>query len=840
MKKLILKMIVFAAVFVASLILISKLLNAGHDNMTWDTLPASLPLVTMEKEGILYNTLHGYTTPMDVTLQRETVTVLDTGRSTNICVETFESGVTGIGYEVRTLDGTRLIEDSAVTEYETKSGKIRCTVTLKDLLEANKEYSLIFKLTLEDGRVARYYTRAIWAEKLYTLEKIDFVTNFHDCTFDGERLEEITRYLEPNSKLESNKSFHKVNIHSSLKQVAYGTLGVQEIGDPRVTLTQIDSSTATFLIDSVVTDPEDEQSANYRVQEYFRIRYGTDRTYLLDYERTMTQIPRNEVLYANDKFLLGIADEAVDMRETEDGNVLVFETCNKLYGYNVKDNKLIEVFGFYDDGSLDERTNYDHHGIKILEITPEGDITFAVYGYMNRGRHEGECGVQVSTYSSKHNTVEEMVYIPSDKPYSAIAAEVENLLYKNEEGKLYLQFEGTVVCVDLEERTSKVLIQTVRDGMLHVSADHETLVWTEKEDYYHSRELKIMNLSTGLDHTVFSTPQDSLLPLGFMGEDIIYGVAHNDDIRKESSGHIFFPMYKVVICDPHGVTLKEYQQDNIYVTGIEIAANQITLTCLKKQDNGKYVDAMQDHITGNEETVPGKNTVVSADIERYERYVQIKVKKEIDAKNIMLLNPKEVVYEGGRSLELAENRLAKRFYAFGHYGIEAVCSSAANALQTASEQNGFVVDTAGNEIWRKEIRSTKNQIMAFKETKAEADQTSLSVCLDLIFTFKGQVVDSVGLLEEGQSALEILENNLDASHVLDLKGCSLASVLYYVDHELPILALLEDGSAVLITGYNEQNTVILNPAAGTLAKKGMNDSTEWFELSGNNFITYIP
>jgi len=64
-------------------------------------------------------------------------------------------------------------------------------------------------------------------------------------------------------------------------------------------------------------------------------------------------------------------------------------------------------------------------------------------------------------------------------------------------------------------------------------------------------------------------------------------------------------------------------------------------------------------------------------------------------------------------------------------------------------------------------------------------------------------------------------------------------VLYYVNKDIPVLAMMEDGSAVLIIGFNEKNTVVMNPETGTVYKVGMNDSTEWFEKSGNRFITYV-
>ena len=98
--------------------------------------------------------------------------------------------------------------------------------------------------------------------------------------------------------------------------------------------------------------------------------------------------------------------------------------------------------------------------------------------------------------------------------------------------------------------------------------------------------------------------------------------------------------------------------------------------------------------------------------------------------------------------------------------------------------------------------------------------------------------DSQHLLDQGMEVLDILQQGLEDRRILDLRGCSLDVVLYYPDREIPVLAVQNDGSAVLITGFNEQNVVIMNPVTGTLSKMGMNDAREWFEENGNRFIAY--
>lgn len=118
-------------------------------------------------------------------------------------------------------------------------------------------------------------------------------------------------------------------------------------------------------------------------------------------------------------------------------------------------------------------------------------------------------------------------------------------------------------------------------------------------------------------------------------------------------------------------------------------------------------------------------------------------------------------------------------------------------------------------------------------------RSSLAVCLDTILKYEGLSRSTERLLSRGSSVFSIMGSDLQDCAVLDLSGCSLDAVLYYVNLDLPVLALLDDGNAVLIVGFNELNIVVMDPVTGTLYKKGMNDSTEWLKENGNQFVTYV-
>lgn len=839
MKKTIIRIAVCVVVFLASALIIGSIMNQGHNNMTMEMAPATLPMITMESGGVACNELHGNTVEMDVAYQKDCITLLGEGRQANFTVDTFGREITGISTEVRSIDGSRLIENSEVTGWKANGKSFSVSLTLKDLIDTNTQYSLTLILELEGEQKVYYYTTILWNDDVHISEILEFATDFHGKLYDKEMAKELTKYLEPNSKLTDNGTFHKVNIHSSFQQITWGSLEPVQEDAASIRLTQISGNVASLLMDFVVSTGEGKNKIYYNVEEYYRVRYTSERMYLLDYERTMTQIPDTTRMYANDKILLGITDENVDMMESADGNTVVFSDMGQLLNYNAATNGLTVIFSFYGKDNADRRTLYDNHGIKILDVDEGGNVKFAVYGYMNRGRHEGETGIQIISYDNSLNTIEEEVYIPYSKSYAVLKDEMEQLLYRNRQQHVYFFLENGVYDVDLENRSAEQLVSIRQDDSLQVSENHEIIVWQEGDDINHSNQLNVRNLNTGEQTVIRAEDGEAIRPLGFMGEDIIYGVARESDIRTENSGQIFYPMYKVCISNSSGDNLKEYGQDGIYIVDCAIEGNQITLSRIQRSENGSYQEILDDQIMNNVEEEPGQNKVVTADIDIYERYVQIQTKTTIDTRTIKVLNPKEVVFEGGRELTLDAVSEVSRYYVYNAYGVQGIYSAPGKAVKEAYDSAGVVANDRGITVWLKGNRVSRNQIMAIKEESVTDQKNSLTVCLDNILRHAGITRNTEYDLAQGKTAIQILEENMTGVQVLDLSGCSLDAVLYYVNQDIPVLAILEDGEAVLVTGFNEFNVVIMEPSTGKLYKKGMNDATTWFAENGNHFISYM-
>ncbi len=833
MKKFFAKALLFITVFIVTLLVSSRIMNKGNNNLTMEMGPATLPIVTLKKGDISYNELHGYLADMDVTYQRESITELGENRELDFTVTDIGEEIAEIAIEVRSCDGKRLIEHTPVTDMIREQGMITVHATVKDLIEKNTEYALTIFIKEVGGREIKYHTRMIWADDMYAYEKLQFVKDFHEKTFDKEAAKDLTKYLETNSKGD-NTTLHKVDIHCSLSQVTWGELGVQEIGEPAIILGDLASQTASFTIRSMVAGGEEKNKTYYFVEEFYRIRYTTDRTYLLDFERTMTQIPTLDGrMFANDKIMLGITGEDIPMVESEDGSIVVFSVAGKLCSYNVSTNKLAVLFSFHDEENMSRQDVYNEHDIKILNVDEGGNVEFAVYGYMNRGRHEGEVGIQLYRYDSGKNTVEEDVYIPYDKPFSMLRSDLEKLLFLDKDKHLYLYLDHTIYEVDVNEKLGSMLEVVQDDAAIVISASHEIIVWNEEN------QLRLMNFKSGEKLTTTAGIGEQIRPLGFMGEDVIYGIAREEDIRIDEVGSTFFPMYKVCIENTSGQLLKEYQQENIYTLDLEIEENQITLSRVVRDEDGDYKETTPEHIMNNMEQKTTKNKIVVAAVDVYEKIIQLQVKNDVDAKTIKILTPKEVVFEGARSTILEKAEKQPLYYVFRAGDIEDIYLSARDAVKHAYEVSGSVMNESGRTVWIKGNRVTRNQIMAIKEPEKVEKEASLSVCLNTILKFKGISLDTELLLSQGRSVPEILSEALPEMDVVELIGCPMDAMLYFVNRDIPVLAMLNNGEAVLITGFNEFNVVIFEPATGKLYKKGMNDSAEWFEENGNQFITYF-
>ncbi|MBQ6995047.1 MAG: hypothetical protein IJN64_11260 [Lachnospiraceae bacterium] len=837
MKKYIIKIAVCILVFLCTLFISSSLYNQGNEDMTATMQQASLPVVRMTNGKISFNSLYGYCQDMDGRLLRDTITPLETGRSLSFTIDKYDNEIKSLSFEIRSIDGTRLVESTQITNYNEQTDTIKATINIKDLIEKGQEYNWILKVETPTEMI-RYYTRIIDADEFYTAEKLAFVKDFHEKTFDKEKAKELVSYLESNSKGD-NTTLNRVDIHCSLNQVTWGNLQIAKLTEPDINIQEIEKQTASVRVNYIVQSVKGKNKYRYNISEYYRIRYTNDRIYLLEFDRSMNQIfDTNADVYASNKIMLGIRDAKVQMKESDGGSNLAFVNEDQLFCYHAVDKKFAYLFSFYDD--MDVRTYHNQHDIKILSVDETGNVTFMVYGYMNRGRHEGRVGIQIYEYNGMLNTIEERIFIPCTKAFAALKADVEQLSYINKNGIVYLYLDGSILAVHVGEESYSEVASGLQEGSFQVSASDEMLVWQNADHAYDCTKLILMNLNTGNRKEISVNGDKRLLPLGFIGEDLIYGVAQYTDIREDYTGSITFPMYAVYIQNEEGEILKNYEQPGTYVVGSSITDNLITLKRVEKDEKGDgYREITDDQIVNNVIEESGYNSSEIIATQDYEKIVQLVLKSTIEPKNLKFTEPKEVIFEGSRDLEIRVENPIERFYVYGKDGIVGTFTHPSDAINLAYEKVGTVVNEDGKYIWKRSGRSTRNQIMAIKGSLMEEDTSALAVCLETILSYEGVSRNVQSMLDHKMTAIEILEESLLDTQVLELSGVNLDAVLYYVNQDIPVLVTLEDADAMLVIGFNELNIVVMNPNNGNVYKMGMKDATHLFEKHGNLFVTYL-
>ncbi len=844
-KLTLIKTIYAVLIFVVSVLVISKFSNEDNADMTAKMSSATLPVVTFISDSNNINTLRGYRSEMDIAHVRSTIYPIGSSREVFYQINTFGENISWIGFEVRNIDGTGLVENTTITDYKVSDNKVTGSFQLKDLITAGKEYMLVMLIGTDNGR-SRYYSRIIWTNddaRFHIADEIDFVKAFSKATFDKEAAQEYSRYLESNSEGD-NTTFSKVNIHSSFNQVTWGDLQISEHTEPEVYVSDLHGQTGSFLLKYRVSIKEGAVIKVYNVNEAFRIRYTSDRIYLLNYERTMSYIfDTNSFSITKNVIGLSISDPNMSIVESSSGSAFAFVSENRLYMLNNAENKLAFIFGFYDDDNDDVRTRWDANTIKILKVDEAGNVKFAVVGYMNRGIHEGQVGIAVYDYNSTLNSVEEQAFIESRSDYGILMEYVDALAYVNNSDIFYVMMDQNIYAADLISKTATSVVDGIGSGSYKVSESMSTIAW-QSDDL---KSLKTMNLSNQIISEVQADEGDYIRVLGYMGEDLIYGLVHEEDVLDDQMGNPVYAMYNIKIQDKDGNILENYHPEGIYVTSVTVGDNQIRMTrVVKSPDTGKYVSIYDDQIMNTLKAEEGSNVVSVVSVDVFEKIVQIITKSEVKTKQLRVVTPAQTLFEGDRDINIDSGRDLKKepfYYVYGLMGVEGIYSDPAKAVSIAYSAPAVVVNDSNSYVWYKGNLLRSNQIMSITRTaESYQDMTSknsIEVCLELILTFEGVNRNVEKLLEEGNSVTQILESSLVDATILDMDGCPMSAMLYFVNMDIPVMATLNDGSAVLIIGFNDQNTVLMNPTTGKVYKYGMKDSEKLFEENGNHFVTYL-
>lgn len=819
MNRFVKKIGILSAIFVAAIAVYfiwdQKNTDKGEAMVYTSMDEASLPVVSIDMFGRNMNLLHGYTQDMRQSVARQALTVLPEDRALRLWIGNYEESIQKISYEIRSLDLERLVERTEVTEWQEKEGGITAALPIQNLLTRDKEYLLILSLDTQENGTVNYYTRIMWTDSANAEAMVNFAVDFTTKTFDYNQARELTTYLETNNT-EDNSSLGHVTIKSSFSQLTWGGLSVKPVGDIQVTLKDLDGIMCSVQLNYQVSRAgENGVPELYEAEDSFTMKWDARRIYLMNFERNTDQIFSGQRgLFSGRRILLGITNEdKVQALKSPSGSLVAYVVNRDLWTYDQRRRHAVKVFSFRSGEDDGLRSGYNQHNIKILSAGDNGDVNFLVYGYMNRGIHEGSSGIALYQYSSEDNAIKERFFTPVSLSFDMIKEDVDRLAHLGANGMLYMIADGAVYGIDLNSNEYMVLADSLVEGGFAVSSTKRHFAWQEGSDPYGAGVIHLMDLDTGEKREITGGEDNIYRPLGFVGDDFIYGIARKGDLWIQNGRVVDAPMYRIEIMDQSGRIVKDYEHEGLYIAGVTVEDSRIHLTQAVKSGEQTYVASKEDTIVCNEEVsgeaLEGIGWYASED--RRKLYF-VQLSEEVTGRETKVTVPKKVAYETTEVVELKNNLRAAqtRFYAYGAGRCLGSSQSFATALELAYEKMGVVTDQNQEILWnrvnRPPIRNIKDPINSAASFFKHLEH----------FTESGAYEEGVVLL--------------------DARGCTLNQVLYFIGQGCPVAAYTRQDGMILLSGYDQYNVTLLNPGTGESQKMGLNDASAYFAGQGNDFV----
>ncbi|MBQ6733737.1 MAG: hypothetical protein IJR00_02395 [Lachnospiraceae bacterium] len=870
------RMIYTVLLFLLTLFIAYRFINRSERGVASAAMAqATFPVIHLVQNGTEMNLLHGYAYEMDVSSMRGPLLILPENRAVTAIVDRYGAKIDDAVFEIRTLDGENLVEQTDITEIqEEQDGRMRLSFTLKDLIEQDEEYMLVLLLNVNEGKQIRYYARIILPsdDSLYAFDDhLAFIRTLHDATFEQDPL--LREFLEPDSD-HAEDTFEHVNIHSPFAAVTWQGLEIADRTQAQISLYDFHGQTCTLTMRYTMALTEEGRTRRYHVVENYFTRRTENGMYLIDFRRNMNYVFSGAAEdLPGDSVFLSYNGTALQMQESDGGSAIAFVNEERLFVYHLTDNRLTQAFGFFEEEE-DFRTGFQGAKINILRMDEGGNVMFRVTGYRNRGAHEGEVGTSVYEFDAQENTINELIWIATTQSEEMLISTADVLGYVNGRGIYYSILGNDVTAIDLYDGTQQGSVENIVDDVYMVSEDGYLMAWQEDVATLPDK-ITFMEMNEETRADILAEEGEGIRLFGFIGNDIVYGRFREEDVGMDEPGSPVYACYKVVIQHFDGTVFTEYDAGTMRVQDVVIEPDRIVLKrVIRSGQDTEEEEAGQaeEEQTGEEpeEETPdapsGAVTPVYADVTD-DQIMRTERQREA-------VNRLETVHEGNGTATritlrdtvsadqckryiaqetLSEHHIpdvratlsGKRYFCVDHNRVAGVYKHPAPAIAQAYELCGQVVDEKNRYIYYRGNLTSRNQILAITEAAEGRDFSTMSseaACLRMMLDYEGASRNTETLLAQGQTVMRILEDALPTYRILNLEGCPLRAMLYYVDLmcDVPVMARMSDGRYVLLIGFNDREVVLFDPAFGENAvyRIPTAEAAAMFEQSGNHFITY--
>lgn len=837
-KSTILKLIFLLFIFIGTIVSYFIITYEETKDPTESISTATLPVVIMKYQDKEINILHGYTIAMKGQYMRTAITPYGDDGKIELYIERYENVIAGISYEIRSADTKRLIVAEEVKEWVSDGNDMYLTIQTSSIMQKEEEYLLIIKLVTETHGNVYYYVNLKNPAEHDIENQLAFVSDFSRLAIKKEASEKYRNYLEYDPKADST-SLAYVDIKSSYDNIDWGNLKVTRETEPIVTIKEILGKIGCYELEyKVMADDEYGNRQYYNVTEYFRLRTNYDVMYLDVYERHANQIfdPDTHTI-SSSRINLGLDDDLdVHYKTNPTASFVAFVKEGSLFLLDMEENKMTEIFSFEKLNEEDVRIENNNFDIEILSVDSKGNTMFLVYGYMAKGAHEGQVGVALYICEYEDNSVTELVFVPSDKPFHIFKDSVGKFAYMTDENLLYFMVGNSIYTVTMDSNEYMQLVTGLTAGNYIINESNNILAWHENASVYNADSIRIIDVDAERDYVLTADEGDKIKVIGFIGNDLIYGTAHTEDIYQDAQGETVFPMYKVNVVlyneknkekkkekesedkkeeeqEEEEEQIETYQKENIYVTDVSIKENVMTFARKVKNADGSFTDTSEDKYVNRKGE--DKNLVtlsrITTDLKKTELTLGLAYTITSDNK-FQSVSTEKIEFVSANTLDLEQSEyVTDKYYVYGSKGLMGIYSRATDAVTYADSLFGTVVEDSGELLWGRII---KPELAKLSDTSA--------------------------LVSKGYTSLEMVMEDADYEAV-DISGVDISALLYFGAYDIPVITYLNDYGCVILSAYSGYKGNIDTLAftvcqSGEIIKMSYQEAKNALEAAGARYL----
>lgn len=849
------------------------------------------------------NSMLGFKRTIDTSLYRDSIVPIDSEKTVNIMLSDSVDSNADIKYELRSFRGDNLIEEGdfrfvkSEEDYNQYSASFRMDLTL------GTEYSLVIKAKSASETIS-YYTRVVRLEKTRLPDFIKFASDFSDAIYEenkqanmmasstdavttfnvsGEEAElknkanqtakeektvatstdamvgfkdaDVKRVFgsadamssiydaSMASEITSDGNPGYVSLNSSFEDATFSGLRIERLSDPIPKVREVTEDSAVVELRYKALSLENGIATTYAVAEYFNMEYdnGSAAIQVHDYRRYVNQdFTAEAVSSLYNSIRLGItADRTPKYLTNKNMRKLAFVADNSLWIYNNEDSIYSSIYGTSTDEAEEERTPQEGYGILLLNMDDD-ILDFVVYGRINEGPREGSNGIALYEYSIKEATLREILFIDSDMYYEAMKLSVGKMCYYDKANRtFYCMMGNKIYGIDVFSGQSETLVDGVTAGQILVSDDMKVIAFPNNIDQTKVTELTIHDFGSGKE-TVLKRKGSKLRLLNFVGRDIIYGTAEDEDISKEADGTPKFLYDRLFIVDRKGKVLKKYEKEGKLVSEITFDEKNIYLTRVSKDSETKEIsEATSDYISykpqENDDTM--KTVVSENEVGNQELYLKFPAtiyvrqgNEEIFTKVASATSDVDISLKAEVDEELS--------YIYEPSGLTGYDYSVGKAIRNVYENRGYVVSIDGSTMYRvKQMRPylTVAGTFAYKAVDNEAD--SFAACNYMCILSAGVQADydEVRSKNDWVGSFAMYSNDVKG---VNLSGVKLETAIGFLSDGKPFAAKMGN-RYVLVVSYNDDYIRYYDP----IEDKEVKELKYVFQMSvnekDNEFYSYV-